>query len=431
SSRHSSSNSTSLWIAGRMNGGSAHRQRLLLMTANVGSLFEEGQRLQDTWLDVISEKILLEEADLSVIHMQETGGKRYVECSGQVPLLIEKLADRIASQYSFCRAFLDLNYTSPAYTALGSIFFVRKDAFTLVHQFDFVRKQFMALPTNNSVEFRVDGLDNEPLAVKRKFPKHFWPAIKWGRKGYLHTRWLVGGKILDLINVHLFHDESNLALIHENPSLYSSNRKRALDYVINACMLDNDEDARINRFIFGDLNFRLDSRTFLNRLTGPAEPHPLEDHTQHGSQDFLKDGLVPLRNDINTSDLRRTVSAIEFRREDGEPNENCVLRIEKKRFDYFNHVKLLAEWESYLQDDKEVDNFPELFEMPITFPPTYPWSEDPLDSGVFMKTRAPAWCDRVLMNKTAYESKNTAQYESIGRQTCMGDHKPVLLVIDL
>ncbi|GMT36130.1 hypothetical protein PFISCL1PPCAC_27427 [Pristionchus fissidentatus] len=417
-----------------MNGDTSSPQRLLLMTANVGSLFEEGQRLQESWLDVISERILSEDADLSVIHMQETGGKRYVECSGQVPILIQKLAERIACSYPVCRAFLDLNYTSPAYTALGSIFFVHKDALNDVEQFDFVRKQFVSL-SPNCVEIRSEGLENESLAVKRKFPKHFWPAIKWGRKGYLHTRWTVHGKVLDLINVHLFHDESNLALIHENPSLYSSNRKRALDYVINQCVLDNDDDSRINRFIFGDLNFRLDSRTFLNKLTEQAEPHPMEDLSQHGSQDLLKDGgISTLRSDLNNaSDLRRTVSAIEFRREDGEANENCVLRIERKRFDYFNHVKLLADWGSYLEDDKEVNNFPELYEMPITFPPTYPWSEDPLDSGVFMKTRAPAWCDRVLMNKTAYESQemHTSIYESIGRQTCMGDHKPVLLAVTL
>ncbi|KAF8354849.1 ipp-5 [Pristionchus pacificus] len=416
-----------------MNGDSSRRQRLLLMTANVGSLFEEGQRLQEPWLDVISKRILSEDADLSVIHMQETGGKRYVECSGQVPVLIEKLADRISGTYPLCRAFLDLNYTSPAYTALGSIFFVHKHALSLVEQFDFARKQFVPLPTANSVEIRADGLDNESLAVKRKFPKHFWPAIKWGRKGYLHTRWIVDGKVLDLINVHLFHDESNLALIHENPSLYSSNRKRALDFVINECVLDNDDDSSIHRFIFGDLNFRLDSKTFLNRLTEEAEPHPMEDLTTHGSQDLLKDGIA-FRNDINqTENLRRTVSAIEFRREDGESNENCVLRIGRKVFDYENPYKLQTMWETYLQDDKEVDNFPELYEMPITFPPTYPWSEDPLDSGVFMKTRAPAWCDRVLMNKTAYESMEveTSVYESIGRHTCMGDHKPVALAISL
>lgn len=110
-------------------------------------------------------------------------------------------------------------------------------------------------------------------------------------------------RVLDLINVHLFHDESNLALIHEvcpfpgfiphmtltklirflhyikfrnemdqwvhldaiqsyiflvqfwvnysfqNPSLYSSNRKRALDFVINECVLDNDDDSSIHRWV--------------------------------------------------------------------------------------------------------------------------------------------------------------------------------------
>lgn len=49
---------------------------------------------------------------------------------------------------------------------------------------------------------------------------------------------------------------------------------------------------------------------------------------------------------------------------------SCVLRIEKKRFDYINHKQLLNEWHQYLEDDREAKNFPMLFELPIHFPPT-------------------------------------------------------------
>lgn len=38
---------------------------------------------------------------------------------------------------------------------------------------------------------------------------------------------------LDLVNVHLFHDASNLIACNSSPSIYSANRKRALRYVIN------------------------------------------------------------------------------------------------------------------------------------------------------------------------------------------------------
>lgn len=43
-----------------------------------------------------------------------------------------------------------------------------------------------------------------------------------------------------------------------------------------------------------------------------------------------------------------------------------------------------------------------------------------------MNTRAPAWCDRVLMNQEAWNqvSKDPKHvYNSIGQKVCMGDHK--------
>lgn len=41
------------------------------------------------------------------------------------------------------------------------------------------------------------------------------------RKGYLLTRWQLGGgggAVLDLVNVHNFHDESNLAALAAGPA---------------------------------------------------------------------------------------------------------------------------------------------------------------------------------------------------------------------
>lgn len=38
---------------------------------------------------------------------------------------------------------------------------------------------------------------------------------------------------LDLVNIHLFHDASNLIACNSSPSIYSANRKNALRYVIN------------------------------------------------------------------------------------------------------------------------------------------------------------------------------------------------------
>jgi hypothetical protein len=74
---------------------------------------------------------------------------------------------------------------------------------------------------------------------------------------------------LDLINIHLFHDDSNLLTL-QNPSLYSTNRKKAMDFVLERysmqCSNQNDKAALL--FIFGDFNFRLNSDSFLKVCFG-------------------------------------------------------------------------------------------------------------------------------------------------------------------
>lgn len=69
-----------------------------------------------------------------------------------------------------------------------------------------------------------------------------------------------------------------------------------------------------------------------------------------------------------------------------------------------------------------------LVEYPITFPPSYPYEEEPTLPNSYMHTRCPAWCDRILMSPAAknlivdntYSSSN---YNTIGDDICMGDHK--------
>ncbi|KAK0397404.1 hypothetical protein QR680_002115 [Steinernema hermaphroditum] len=417
---------------------------ILLLTANVGSLFDHTCRIHKPWTENVIEAVRRESARFVAVHMQEVGGKNFQECSEQVVPLIEHIVSELPD-YTAGVAILDLDYEhNDQYTALGSMFMVHKSALDVVEQYNYHTKKYQRL--DNKLTIVRKNLADCPFLVKTKFPKHFWPAIKWGRKGFMHTRWKFDDVPIDLINVHLFHDESNLALIHENPSLYSNNRKRALNYVLDQLQTISNGERHANAvFIFGDLNFRLDSPSFLNRLTGNGQAdahHHLED--PHGSisgnqlidagfalgtsNDIWEDGTV---NDP----LRRTVSAIEFRSSgdsivSGDATPNCVLRIEKKLFDYFNHKKLLKDWKGYLEDDKEVHDFPSLKELNINFPPTYPWSEDPDESEVMMKTRAPAWCDRVLMNEQAHRLVSIdkgVSYDSIGKDTCMGDHKPVFL----
>ncbi|CAB3400383.1 unnamed protein product [Caenorhabditis bovis] len=400
--------------------------QFLLITANVGSLFEPDGRLHSSWIKTITEKIENVDPSFLIIHMQETGGKKYAECSKQVPVIISKLTS-VLTKFDLLRAYVDIEYEAVEYTALGILCYIKKSLWTQVYQYNFATQKYEQL--TKPTEVVTKGLENYPYVVKHKFPKEFWPSIKWGRKGYMQTRWRINNRVFDFVNAHLFHDESNLALIHENPELYSQNRKRAMEYILEKMIVSENGNAPM-LFIFGDLNFRLDSRSFLNRITERTQTHHVDDEEQMGS---LADGLEDKQKSgsLHPSDnLRRTVSAIEFRRESlNDDNKSCILRIEKKKFDYFNHKKLLDDWRSYRDDDKEAQSFKGIYEMPIDFPPTYPWSEDPKDSETLMKTRAPAWCDRVLMNSAAFAmvQKGNPVYQSFGMETCTGDHKPVML----
>lgn len=61
----------------------------------------------------------------------------------------------------------------------------------------------------NGREIYSGNIETETTKEKAKFPQDFFPECKWSRKGFLRTRWSVGGTVFDLINIHLFHDASN------------------------------------------------------------------------------------------------------------------------------------------------------------------------------------------------------------------------------
>ncbi|KAK6763105.1 hypothetical protein RB195_023714 [Necator americanus] len=165
-----------------------HFAHVSLMTAraNVGSLFEQDCQLQDVWLRTFTERIDEESADIVVIHMQETGGKHYVECAWQVPKLIDELASRM-HMYPAVQTYLDLDHEAPDFTALGCVVLVKAGSIGLVSQFNFSSSVYV--PVERGVNINLEGLESSPLIIKRKFPKHFWPTFKWSRKGYMQTRW--------------------------------------------------------------------------------------------------------------------------------------------------------------------------------------------------------------------------------------------------
>lgn len=74
----------------------------------------------------------------------------------------------------------------------------------------------------------------------------------------MRTRWDLAGTIVDLVNIHLFHDASNLAACEDFPSVYCKSRRRALVHTMERFHTDRLNGAA-PYFVFGDFNFRCDT----------------------------------------------------------------------------------------------------------------------------------------------------------------------------
>jgi len=222
---------------------------------------------------------------------------------------------------------------------------------------------------------------------------------------------------VDLVNIHLFHDSSNLKSVESVPSIYVNYRKRALCYTLDRIAADSkDNNPKAGKhpprpyFIFGDFNFRLDCKSVVKSLTSD-----LLDVTHPEAQDNKQ--YVDKRS------------------------QELVLSIGKKEFALLHADNTFrGQWRKWRPYDMEVGELRDrLTEFPLAFPPTYPFAEDPNTGTSYMRTRCPAWCDRVLMShearsllvKPAAEAADQADqsfhYDVIGKDVCMGDHKPVFL----
>uniref|UniRef100_A0A3P8Q8J1 inositol-polyphosphate 5-phosphatase n=1 Tax=Astatotilapia calliptera TaxID=8154 RepID=A0A3P8Q8J1_ASTCA len=339
------------------------------------------------------------------LHCQEVGGKNFEESMSHVDNFVKELLSSDAlKEYSRARVYLDENYRSQEhFTALGSLYFIH-DSLKNIQQFDFKAKKFRKVVGKETCS---ETLESTPTLEKAKFPQDYFPECKWSRKGFIRTRWAMADCAFDLVNIHLFHDASNLVAWEKSPSEYSGTRQKALAYV-----LDRITDQRYEKlpfFVFGDFNFRLDSKKVIEKLCSDAT-------------------MQTIRTDNNE------IHKLVFQETDND--RKVILQIEKKLFNYVNQEVFREDnGTSLLEFDKELSVFKErLHEQEIGFPPSYPYSEDSSQGKQYMNTRCPAWCDRILMSPSARDmllkpenEEKSIVYDNIGPNVCMGDHKPVFL----
>uniref|UniRef100_A0A673KW46 inositol-polyphosphate 5-phosphatase n=1 Tax=Sinocyclocheilus rhinocerous TaxID=307959 RepID=A0A673KW46_9TELE len=386
---------------------------ILLVTANVGSLFEDPENLQKTWLREFCQTVQTHRPLFVALHCQEVGGKNYEASMTHVDKLLSSDAMK---DFSRARVYLDKNYKSQEqFTALGCCYFIH-ESLKNIQQFDFKAKKFRKV---FGKEVCSDALLSAATLEKEKFPQDYFPESKWSRKGFIRTRWALADCAFDLVNIHLFHDASNLVAWEKSPSVYSGTRQKALGFVLDSASqsLRRITDQRFERlpyFIFGDFNFRLDSKQVIESLCSTAS--------------------VQTVRSADTNEVDKLI----FRESDND--RKVVLQLEKKLFNYINQdVFRENNGTLLLEFDRELSVFKErLHELDISFPPSYPYSEDSSQGKQYMNTRCPAWCDRILMSASAKDllvkpenEEKSITYDNIGPNVCMGDHKPVYLYFRL
>ncbi|KAK9970329.1 hypothetical protein ABG768_026277 [Culter alburnus] len=383
---------------------------VLLVTANVGSLFDNVGEIEGDWLREFFTTVHMYKPRFVALHFQEVGGKDYMVNMGHAENFFWTIesSSEMADFDRVC-VYVDSHFKAvDSFTALGSMYFIHK-SLKNIQQYDFNVKEFKAVSGHNKY---VGSLEGVTTMEKEKFPKNFWPDFKWSRKGYMRTRWIIHNQGLDLVNVHLFHDASNLIACNASPSVYSANRKKALRYVINR-VADNSYSP-LPFFLFGDFNFRLDTLSLVQNLSMSAD-----------IQTVKKD---------SSNEVEKIIC------EEKDNDHKVLLHIETKLFAYL-HQAVFREnnGKELLKYDKEIAAFHDVItEEDIRFPPSYPYSEDYTKPTQYMNTRCPAWCDRILMSHNARdiihqreEGESAVVYNTLGSNICMGDHKPVFLFFPL
>ncbi|KAM4839386.1 inositol polyphosphate-5-phosphatase A isoform X5 [Urocitellus parryii] len=348
---------------------------VLLVTANVGSLFDDPENLQKNWLREFYQRCvaaaflvlppgsealvepsfkLLSLECLSLLkvvhthkphfmalHCQEFGGKNYEASMSHVDKFVKELLSSDAmKEYNRARVYLDENYKSQEhFTALGSFYFLH-ESLKNIYQFDFKAKKYRKV---TGKEIYSDTLESTPMLEKEKFPQDYFPECKWSRKGFIRTRWCIADCAFDLVNIHLFHDASNLVAWETSPSVYSGIRHKALGYVLDRIIDQRFE--KVSYFVFGDFNFRLDSKSVVETLCTKATMQT-----------------------VRAADTNEVVKLI-FRESDND--RKVVLQLEKKLFDYFNQEVFRDDnGTALLEFDKELSVFKDrLYELDISFPP--------------------------------------------------------------
>lgn len=381
--------------------------KLLLVTANVGTIFENLNELLDLWLDEFSKKLDQLKPDFVALHMQEIGGKNYKESIQSInPFFKKFLSNPIIKTFNRYLIVVDSDFTDDqTFTSLGNVYLIsERMKETDVELFDFKEKCYF-----NYVNRQIftGSLNSVNLIYKERFVRNYFPEFQWSRKGFVQSKWRLKNQNYDFVNIHLFHDPSNLIALNSSPSIYSENRKRALKYSIEKIEQNHNGEGGegLNYSIFGDFNFRLDLASLIGDFSRKSES-------------------------VETKDKNNKLSRLVYKETGSHDKEIFV--IEEKKFKWDLGQAIQGMKNELLKYDIELALCGvDLFELVRKFPPSYPFSEELERPHEYMESRCPSWCDRIVFNRNMKAILDTrssnVDYSMLGENTCMGDHKPIFL----
>lgn len=376
--------------------------RMFLCTANVGTVFENLDKMMEPYVDAIFDKIDDLKPEFVSIHMQEVGGKHYKQTMQSVDTFFKYFLshDKI-KDYDRYLVTIDSDFTDDmTFTSLCNIYLIHRS----IHEdeieiYNFREKNFYKFLTR---QIYTGNISDNDFIYKERFEKNLFPEFNWSRKGFLQTKWRIRNTIINLVNVHLFHDASNLVALSVSPSIYSENRKKALKYTVEKVSQNQIIDSEFKDYtaLFGDFNFRLDLGPLIEKYT-------------------LKCNSLAIKGEDCKSKIFKDL------------NEKEVFIIADKKFIWKTRSDISNESKNMREFDKELfESELRLHEHTRNFPPSYPFMEDMINVNKYMETRCPAWCDRIIYNddlNTLLSNQENISYDMIGKEVGMGDHKPIYL----
>lgn len=166
--------------------------------------------------------------------------------------------------------------------ALGSVYLLHRDLAD-VDRYDYDDRAWSPLSGAPGSAVQCNG--TSPHVRKTKFVLGQFGVMRSSRKGGLRTGWRINGRPLQMVNVHLFADVSNIDAAAQTPSKDALIRRAALEFLIDGVSdpahesddsggpaVEESTDGRPGKrsrkgparaqlpeaaFFFGDFNFRL------------------------------------------------------------------------------------------------------------------------------------------------------------------------------